>query len=158
MTTVTIFKNADGRIQGATDADDRKYKSYCRKVRDLEPGGGELITFGWKDSRCPKHHSRFIFKIRNLFQRTEAFGSDDDLRRWLIQASGHVKWEPGPDSTPNALPISIKFDSLEEAEFIELHRAVDFVLWSAEGQAKLWPALSEEQRYMAMKEFMEAFE
>ncbi len=158
MTKVTIWKNAQGHLEGVTDEDERGYQVWRRKVRNLEPGDGEMITFAFTDPKCPKHHARFILKIRNLFGRTEAFGNERDLRQWLIQASGFVKWEPGPDSTPNALPISIKFSDLEEAEFIELHRAVDFVLWSADGQAKLWPALSEEQRYMAMKEFMEAFE
>ncbi len=158
MTTVTIFKNAQGQMQGATEEDARKYRAYQRKVRDLEPGGGELIIFAWVDPRSPKHHARFITKIRELFQRTESFGSERDLRRWLIQAAGFVEWEPGPDSTPNALPKSIKFHELEEAEFAELHRAVDFVLWSSEGQAKLWPALDAEARYQSMQAFMEEFE
>lgn len=158
MTKVTIWKNAQGHLEGVTDEDERGYQVWRRKVRNLEPGDGEMITFAFTDPKCPKHHARFILKIRSLFGRTEAFGNERDLRQWLIQASGFVKWEPGPDSTPNALPISIKFSDLEEAEFIELHRAVDFVLWSSEGQEKLWPNLTPEKRYLAMQSFMEAFE
>ena len=154
MTTVVICKNAMGQMQGATDEDARKYRSYQRKVRDLEPGGAELIVFSWEDSRSPKHLARFICKLRTLFERTEAFGSEKDLRVWLVQKSGHVRWEPGPDSTPNAMPVELNFNSMEEAEFIEVHRAIDLVLWSAEAQAKFWPALNEERRYQAMNELM----
>lgn len=156
MTTVTIFKNSQGQIQGATDEDERKYSQWRRKVRDIEPG--EYAVFSWEDPRSPRHHARFINKIRGLFSRTEAFGSEKDLRQWLTMAAGYVDWQPGPDSTPNALPKSISFHLLDEAEFAELHRAVDFVLWSSAGQEKLWPHLNDEQRYEAMKRFMEPYE
>lgn len=156
MTTVTILKNSQGQLQGATDEDERMYQQWRRKVRDVEPG--ELLMFSWQDPRSPKHHARFISKIRGLFRRTEAFGSEKDLRQWLTMAAGYVDWQPGPDSTPNAMPKSIKFAELDEAEFAELHRAVDFVLWSTDGLAKLWPHLDHEKRYAAMQSFMEQFE
>lgn len=158
MTQVVIWKNANGQLEGVTEADKRKFNHWRRKVRDLEPGEGETLVFRFEDPRSPKHHRLFFRKINELFKRTEAFGSEEDLRKWLIQAAGFVEWEPGPDSTPNAMPISLKFEDLEEAEFSEVHRAIDFVLWSSEGQAKLWPALDDEARYGSMKEFMEMFE
>lgn len=156
MTQVTIFKDPGGQLRGATDEDERMYQQWRRKVRDLEHG--EMLVFSWIDPRCPKHHAKLFAKIRDLFTRTEAFGSEKDLRQWLVQAAGYVDWQPGPDSTPNALPISIAFHELDEAEFSELHRAIDFVLWSSSGQEKLWPALNAEKRYRAMQDFMEAFE
>lgn len=156
MTTVTITKNSQGQLQGATDEDERMYQQWRRKVRDVEPG--ELLMFSWQDPRSPKHHAKFIRKIRGLFQRTESFGSEKDLRQWLTMAANYVDWQPGPDSTPNAIYKSIAFHELEEAEFAELHRAVDFVLWSSAGQEKLWPHLDAEKRYAAMQEFMEQFE
>lgn len=158
MTKVVLWKNSNGQLEGVTEADKRKFNHWRRKVRGLEPGEGETVVFQFEDPRSPKHHRLFFLKITELFRRTEAFGSEEDLRKWLIQAAGFVEWEPGPDSTPNAMPISLKFEDLEEAEFAEVHRAIDFVLWSSEGQAKLWPALDEEGRYRAMQQFMEAFE
>lgn len=156
MTTVTIFKDPSGHLRGATDEDERMYQQWRRKVRDLEYG--EMLVFEWKDPRCPKHHAKFIHKVRSLLARTEAFGNEKDLRQWLTMAAGYVDWQPGPDSTPNAIPKSIAFHELDEAEFAELHRAVDFVLWSSDGLAKLWPHLDEVKRYEAMQQFMEPFE
>lgn len=156
MTAVTIFKDPAGQLRGATDEDDRMYQQWRRKVRDLEHG--EMLVFAWKDPRCPKHHAKFIHKIRSLLERTEAFSKEKELRQWLTMAAGYVEWQPGPDSTPNAIPRSIAFHELDEAEFAELHRAVDAVLWSSEGLAKLWPHLDLEKQYQAMQDFMEQFE
>lgn len=156
MTAVTIMKNSQGQLQGATDEDERMYRLWRRKVRDLEHG--EMLVFSWQDPRCPKHHAKFIAKIRELLARTEAFTAEKDLRQWLTMAAGYVEWQPGPDSTPNAIPRSIAFHELDEAEFAELHRTVDEVLWSTVGLAKLWPHLDLEQQYAAMQEFMRPFE
>lgn len=155
MTEVTLFLNSQGKLEGVTDEDERLYQGFRRKVHYLGDG---LLVFQWRDPRCLKHHAKFISKIKNLLERTEAFSKEKDLRQWLTMAAGYVDWQPGPDSTPNAIPKSISFNDLDEAEFAELHRAVDGVLWSTEGLAKLWPHLSLEKQYESMQDFMRAYE
>ena len=52
---------------------------------------------------------------------------------------------------------AIDFDSLDDAEFSELHRAVDAFLWTPRAQEALWPHLDDHGRYGCMESFMEAF-
>lgn len=158
MTKVVVFMNAQRQLQGVTEADDRKLRTMRRKFRDMEPGSDETGIIEFKDPRCPKHHGKFLRKLRELFHRTEAFKDETELRQWLTMKANHVAWVPGPDSTPNAIAKSMDFETLEETEFRMLHEAVDAVLWSSEGLAKLWPHLDEVKRYEAMQQFMEQFE
>lgn len=158
VTKFVVFMNAQRQLQGVTEADDRKFRAMRRKFRDMEPGSDETAVIVFDDPRCPKHHGKFLRKLRELFKRTEAFKNETELRQWLTMKANHVEWVPGPDSTPNAIAKSMDFETLEEAEFAELHRAVDEVLWSTEGLAKLWPHLPLEKQYEAMQDFMRAYE
>ena len=65
---------------------------------------------------------------------------------------------PGLDGKPNAIPKSMDFDCMDEAEFSELHRAVDGFLWSLRAQEILWPALDTNQRWDCMESFREGFQ
>lgn len=158
MTKLIVFMNAQRQLQGVTELDDRKLRAMRRKFRDMEPGSDETAVIEFSDPRCPKHHGKFLRKLRELFQRTEAFKDETELRQWLTMKANHVAWVPGPDSTPNAIAKSMDFETLEETEFRMLHEAVDGVLWSTEGLAKLWPHLDLEKQYESMQDFMRHYE
>jgi hypothetical protein len=151
MTTVTLMRNAQGQLVGATAADERKYNGWRRKVRDFQPG--EYLRFSWDDPRSPKHFGKFMAKMRLLVEQSEAFPDEEAARKYLTVAAGYVTFEPGPDSTPNAIPMSLAYDQLDEAEFTELHRRIDDVLWLPETLAMLWPHLTEKAQHSSMEGF-----
>jgi hypothetical protein len=155
VSNVTILKNNQGRLQGLGEKDGRAYGKWKRLVDELEIG--QTLTFSYRFPRSPKHHRLFFAKLQSLLSRTEAFDDLDKLRYWTVMGAGYFDLVPGFDGTPNAIPQSLDFDSMDEAEFTDLHRQVDAFLWTARAQQTLWPALSEEQRYACVESWAEEF-
>lgn len=156
MSKVTIIKDEQGKLRGLDAAGQRAYAKWRKLVLDLPVG--QTLTFSYRLARSPAHHRLFFAKLQSLLNRTEEFDSLDHLRYWLVMGAGYADFVPGLDGTPNAIPRSIDFDSLDEADFCELHQAVDRFLWTARAQQSLWPALAEGQRYRCMESFMQEFE
>jgi hypothetical protein len=50
------------------------------------------------------------------------------LRHWLLIGAGHCDFVPGSDGKPNAIPKSMDFESMDEADFCELQRSIDAFL------------------------------
>lgn len=151
-TEVVVFKNEMGKLQGIDAAQARIYATFRRRLEGM--AFGETMVFAWEDPRCPAHQGRFFAKLRELLARTEVFTTEKALREYLLVGAGHVEMAPGPDGTPNAVAKSIKFDSLGEGEFAELHRTVDEFLWTPGAQATLWPQLAPPARYQMMAAFV----
>ena len=156
MTSITIIKGSDGKLQGLDDKSQRAYAKFKRMVADLDYG--QTLSFAYRFPRSPKHHRLLFAKLQSLLQRTEAFDDLDRLRHWLVMGAGYCDFVPGIDGKPNAIPKSMDFDNMDEADFSELHRAMDAFMWTARAQETLWPALDDEGRYKCMQSFMEAFE
>lgn len=156
MTTITITKGPDGKLQGLDDKGQRAYAKFKRMVADLDYG--QTITFAYRFPRSPKHHKLLFAKLQSLLQRTESFDDLGHLRHWVVMGAGFCDFVPGTDGKPNAIPKSMDFDNMDEADFSELHRSMDSFLWTSRAQETLWPALDEEARYACMQSFMEAFE
>lgn len=155
MSKVVIMKDEQGKLRGLDPAGQRAYAKWRKMVMELPVG--QTLSFTYRLARSPSHHRLFFAKLQNLLERTEQFDNLDNLRYWLVMGAGYADFVPGLDGKPNAIPRSIDFDSLDEAEFCELHLAVDRFLWTARAQATLWPALDEEQRFLCVESFMEAF-
>jgi hypothetical protein len=156
MTAITVIKGNDGRLQGVDEKSQRAYQKFKRMVADLDYG--QTISFSYRFPRSPKHHRLLFAKLQSLLHRTEAFTDVDHLRHWLLMGAGFCDFIPGLDGKPNAIPKSMNFDNMDEAEFSELHRAADAFLWTSKAQEVLWPALDEEARYRCMESFMGEFE
>lgn len=156
MSQVVIIKNDQGKLQGLDDKHQRAYAKWRKLVEDLEIG--QTLTFSYRMARSPKHHRLFFAKLQSLLARTEAFTDLDKLRKWLTLGAGYAEFVPGLDGRPNAIPLSLDFDAMDEAEFSELHRAVDTFLWTARAQETLWPHLSDEQRYRCVESFTQEFD
>lgn len=155
MSQVVIIKNDQGRLQGLDDKHDRAYAKWRKMVEGMEVG--QTLTFSYRMARSPRHHRMFFAKLQSLLARTEAFDDLDKLRYWLTIGAGYADLVPGMDGKPNAIPQSLDFDAMDEAEFSELHRAVDNFLWTSRAQQTLWPHLSDEKRYEAVEDFMREF-
>ena len=156
MSKVVITKDGAGKLRGFDEASERAYAKWRRMVAELPVG--QTLSFSWRMPRSPEHHGLFFHKLRSLLGRTEAFDSLDHLRYWLVMGAGYCDFVPGLDGQPNAIPRSIDFETLDEAEFCELHQAVQRFLWTAHAQRTLWPALDAEQQYRCMESFVEEFE
>lgn len=155
MSHVTILKNEQGKLQGLDDKGRRAYAKWRALVQNLPIG--QTLTFSYRMPRSPKHHRLFFAKLNSLLQRTETFTDLDKLRYWLVMGAGYADFVPGLDGKPNAIPRSIDFDSMDEADFCELHHAVDTFLWTSRAQETLWPMLNDEQRYQCVESFLEEF-
>lgn len=155
MTSITILKGNDGKLQGIDEKGQRAYQKFKRMVADLDYG--QTISFAYRFPRSPKHHRLLFAKLQSLLQRTEAFTDLDHLRHWVVMGAGFCDFVPGMDGKPNAIPKSMDFDNMDEADFSELHRAMDAFLWTARAQETLWPALADEGRYRCMESFMGEF-
>ena len=149
MSKVTLIKDDTGKLRGIDPAHERAYAKFRRHVADLAVG--DTLGFSYRMPRSPGHHRLLFAKLNSLLARTEAFTSIDPLRYWLTMGAGYFDLIPGHDGTPNAIPRSIDFDSMDEAEFSELHRAVDDFLMTDRALVTLWPALPPAQR-LAMAE------
>lgn len=155
MSQVTIVKNNQGRLQGLDEKGQRAYAKWRRLVESLEIG--QTLTFSYRFPRSPAHHRLFFAKLQSLLNRTEAFAELDKLRYWLVMGAGYFDLVPGFDGKPNAIPRSLDFDTMDEADFGELHRAVDNFLWTSRAQLTLWPHLDDERRYACVQSFVDEF-
>ncbi|WP_120967870.1 DUF1367 family protein [Comamonas sp. lk] len=153
MSRLVITKGMDGKLCGLDEKGQRAYNKFKAVVAGLLPG--QTLGFTFRVPRSPQHHAFFFLKLQKLLERTEEFADLDKLRAWVILGAGYADFVPGLDGKPNAIPKSMDFDNMDEAEFSELHRAVDAFLWTLRAQAILWPALNADQRWACMESFME---
>ena len=155
MTRLVITKGQDGKLCGSDPAGQRAYARFKNAVASLQPG--QTLGFSFWLPRSPEHHRFFFLKINRLLDRTEAFDDANKLRAWLLMGAGHCDFVPGEDGTPNAVPSSMDFESMDEAAFCELHRDIDQFLWSERAQMVLWPTQNVQQRWDSMESFLEEF-
>lgn len=139
MSKVTLIKDDTGKLRGIDPAHERAYQKWRKQVLELQVG--DTLGFSYRMPRSPGHHRKFFGKLNALLDRTEAFGDLDKLRYWITMGAGYFDLVPGFDGKPNAIPKSIDFDSMDEAEFSELHRAVDDFLMTERAVVTLWPHL-----------------
>ncbi len=156
MTAIVITKNEQGKLEGIDEKSRRAYQKWRRTVADLPIG--DTLSFRYRLPRSPAHHRLFFAKLNSLLSRTEAFDDLNNLRYWLVMGAGYCDFVPGIDGKPNAIPKSLDFDSMDEAEFVELHHQVDTFLWTSRAQETLWPHLDAEKRYRSVEEFLREFE
>lgn len=156
MSSIVITKNNQGKLEGIDEKGQRAYAKWRRLVTDLEPG--QTLTFSYRMPRSPAHHRLFFAKLGSLLDRTETFDDLDKLRYWLVMGAGYFDLVPGFDGKPNAIPRSLDFTQMDEAEFAELHHQVNTFLWTTRAQETLWPHLDAEGRYRSVEDFLRGFE
>lgn len=153
MTKLVLTRSEEGKLCGLDAKAERAYAKFKAAVSRLLPG--ETLAFSYRLPRNPKHHAFFFKKLSILLERQEVVQDLDKLREWLIVGAGFVDFYFGADGQMHAKPKSMDFDSMDEAEFAELHRAVDEFLYTEQAQAFLWPQLTPQQRWNCVESFME---
>jgi hypothetical protein len=155
MTKLVLTKGQDGKLCALDEKGQKAYAKFKGAVANLKPG--ETLAFNFRLPRSMKHHGLFFAKLSRLLERTETFTELDKLRAWVIMGAGYADFVPGTDGKPCAIPRSMDFDSMDEAEFSALHSDVDAFLWCQHAQAILWPSLTPERRWECMESFMGEF-
>lgn len=152
MTSLVIFKDDDGRLNGFGDRGRRAWAKFRKIIEGLEVG--ETMGFSYQLPRSPQHHRFFFARMQALLDRQEAFSDLDHLLIFLKVGAGFVEFMPGPGGQLVAIPKSIAWERLEEQDFIEVKRQVWDFLWTDVAQQALWPELSAMQRYVMVDQWV----
>lgn len=155
MTRLTLTKGADGKLCGLDEKGEKAYAKFKTALANMRPG--DTMAFSFRLPRSISHHRLFFGKLQRLLSRSETFTDLDKLRAWVMMGAGYADFVPGLDGQPCAIPRSMDFDSMDEAEFSALHSDVDAFLWGQHAQGILWPSLTPEKRWECMESFMGEF-
>jgi hypothetical protein len=156
MTTINVVKNDQGKLVGLSAADKKAYVRFRKKLDDLEPG--EYLQLDYWFDRNPKLHKLHFVVVGALFDQQEQFSDPDTLRKWLYVGAGYCDFFPGPRGKMCAIPKSINWKSIDDADFQVLHdKVVDFAR-SPAATGFLWPHLDAEQQSEMIAAVMDGFE
>jgi len=155
MSNVVVYKAPDGKLAGFGDRGERAWAKFRQRVEGLAVG--ETLAFSWHEPRSLPHHRMFFAKLGALAERQEQFEDVDRLRLWLTVGAGYCDFVPGPAGRMVALPQSIAFHKLDEADFADLHAKVDAFLWTEGARKFLWGHLTNEQSYEMVEQLQREF-
>jgi hypothetical protein len=156
MSSVVLYRSDDGKLAGLGDKGHRQYEKFKRAAAALEPG--DTLQFDYRLPRSPKHHRYFFWKLKGLFDRQETFEHEDDLRAWVLVGAGFCHFVPGTDGQLVAIPRSMDWSMLEEADFLEVHRRVDAFLWELRARRVLWPHMNDAKSFESIDLWRAAYE
>ena len=142
MPTVTITKDEAGKIVGASDKDVKKYAKWRECIDKLTRH--ESIIFSWKEPRSGPYHRRHFKMLGCLFAAQEQFQDEEVFRKWGEVGAGYCKLVPGSNGKPVAIPDSINYEKLDQAEFKPIHEAVFAFYRTLKATRFLWPHLSDQ--------------
>lgn len=148
MSSVVLYRAEDGKLAGMGDRGQRQFSKFKRAIEALPIGA--TLQFDYRLPRSPKHHRLFFAKLRELHARQETFDTEDDLRMWLLVGAGYCHFIPGTDGQLVAVPQSLDWVTLEEVDFLEVHRRVDAFMWEPRARRVLWPHLGDERSHWAV--------
>jgi hypothetical protein len=180
VSTITIVRRDDGKLGGFSRTDERAYAKYRKAIEALEIG--ELFTFSVWFPRNPAFH-KFHFAVMNaLLEAQERYDNLDDLRRYLYVGAGYADFVPAPsylgdiierlpkmvqgtlrrlllrDVELIAVPKSISYSTIDDADFRVLHdKVVDFMR-GTRARKYLWPHLTDAQTHDTVEAILESFE
>lgn len=141
MSDVVLVRGEDGKLQGLGDKGGRAYAKFQQKVRALEIG--ETLKFSYWLPRSPAFHRRHFAILGAVFGQQEQFADPEKLRMWLQVGADFCDLVPGPKGKPVAMPRSIAWENLDDAEFAEHHADVIGFLRSTHCTRFLWPQWSD---------------
>lgn len=136
---LVLVKGDDGKLAGLGEVYGRAYERFLRAVSAMQPG--DTVGFEFSPPRSPGNHRRFFALLNELFARQERFTNIEHLRAWLVVGAGYCELVPGSDGKPVALPRSLAWTQMDEAEFREFVLAVHRFLQTEHAQRFLWPHL-----------------
>lgn len=156
MSTITLTKNDQGKLEGWSPKDARAYRKFLRTLQGLSVGDFCTVEFWFpRDSALHRKHFKLL---KTVFDQQERFEDLHEMRMWLQVGAGHCIFVPGAGGEMIAIPRSINFKTIDDAEFYEHHEKVKAFLRSDHAQAFLWPHLSAGTRVANVELILEGFE
>jgi hypothetical protein len=156
VTTINVMRGEDGKLTGFSEKDRRAYVKFRKSVDELQ--AGEMFTISVWFPRNAKFHKLHFALINALFEQQEQFEEPDDLRRWLYVGAGHCNMLPGPKGRMVAIPKSVAYDKIDDAQFSELHAKVIDFMRSRYCQGFLWAHLDDVKRGDIIESIVGEFE
>jgi len=140
MPTVILHRGETGKLEGLSERDRKAYAKFRRRVDSL---GDESILFSWQEPRSGPYHRRFFAMLDHLLAAQEQFQDVEHLLSWLKVGAGHADLVPGPKGKPVALPKSINFSALDQADFEPVAHAIIGFMRTQYATRFLWPHLDD---------------
>lgn len=140
MPTVTLHIGETGKLEGLSERDRKAYAKFRMRLENL---GDSSITFSWMEPRSGPYHRRFMALINRLLDSQEQFHELEHLLNWLKVGAGYADLVPGPRGKPVALPRSINFVTLDQAEFEPIAQAMIAFMRTTYATRFLWPHLDD---------------
>lgn len=156
MTTICVAKDDRGKFVGLTEQDHRAWARFKKKMNELAEG--EFFSIDYWFPRNPKLHRLHFKIIGTLFDAQEQFADADSLRGWLYVGAGFCDFYPGPMGKMVAIPRSVKWSRIDDADFSELHVKVVGFIRSEHARRFLWPHLSDEATWDSVETLLAQFE
>ena len=147
MPDLVISKDATGKLSGLSEKGRRAYDKFRKVVSELPVG--HTLKFSYKLPRSARHHAYFFAKLQGLYERQERFEDVERLLQWIKVGAGYADFMPTSEGVV-AVAQSIAWESLEEQDFIEFHRAATDFLYTERALGYLWPHMTYEQAYKAI--------
>lgn len=141
MADLVITKGEDGQLAGLDEKGERAWRKWLATIKALATG--DTLTFSYRLPRSPGFHKRHFKILAAVFNQQDQFDDPDNLRKWLEVGAGFCDLVPGPHGKPVAMPRSIAWDRLEQAEFEWHHTQVMQFLRSTRATHFLWPQLDD---------------
>ena len=141
MAEIVVIKGDDGKLQGLGEKASRAFDRFKRATEEMAVG--DTMRFGFWIPRAPGPHRAHFKLLHAIFDQQEQFDDADEFRKWVEVGAGFCTFVPGPGGRMVALPKSIAWDRLEEADFEEHHRKVVRFMRSPHFTRFLWPAMTD---------------
>lgn len=156
MSKVILRIDERGKLAGLDEKNERAYARFRSKLGKLQPG--QTLAFEFRIPRSERFHRLHFVMLTAFFKCQEVFTDSERMRKWLEVGAGHCDFVPGPAGDLVALPRSISYESLDDAEFHEVHESVKAFLRMPHAYRFLWPHLDDERGEGMVESILSEFE
>lgn len=155
MPSVTlVLDQGTGKLAGLSDADQRGWSRFLRRISEL---AGSCITFEWREPRSGRYHRYVFAQLSAVFGAQERFTDLEQFMVWTKTGAGFCEFLPHPERGLIAVPKSISYAKLDQAEFRPIADAMFEFLRSEHARRTLWPHLDDEQSFEMVSTILEEF-
>lgn len=155
MPTVMLRLGDTGKLEGVNERHERGYQKWRKTINELTVG--DTVCFSFKVPRSGPYHRRFFAIVNRLFDMQEQFVDEKVFLDWLKVGAGHCEFLPGPSGKPMAIPKSIKFEELDQADFEPIAEDIWDFMRSAHCSRFLWPHANVDDSRLAIQEMLDEF-
>lgn len=155
MTSILLTRNDEGKLAGVGEKHAKAWAKLRTKLEGLEPG--EIVELShWFPRSLPMHKRHFAI-LAAVYDMQEQFTDAEHLRLWAQVGAGFCDFVPGPNGRMVALPQSIAFRSMDDADFLDHHERVVAFLRSPQATQFLWGHLPLNEQSNMVESVLQGF-